>query len=289
MKNTSASYPFDNFPLYRNIFTFILIFLSLVSFQIFSQNSVDFDSVKTGKTYKFIMFDETEYIGKVLSVNSARIRIVSDKIIYNLSPDDIFSITKDNTPTVYSIFMNIRGGAVVLGESKYSYSNREKIFGGYNIGIDNVIPIDEKKGIRFDLLYCHIFRPENNAPGNYYQNYYDDVQMYSFSGNFVLGSFRSDNKFYYYANAGAGIHITSQGATTNTHYDVQNNLITEITEHDPNIGFFMSFGVLGGIKLTKKLGAFINFQANFYGQYHEIIIIGRESNFPFSAGVSYFF
>ncbi len=266
------------------LYVFLLLTL-LTGTKCYSQKSLNPDSLTAGKTYKIILFDDTEIIGKVAAVDSAHIQIKSDDGYQKISKDDIFFVSGNIIPKIWNGILSVRGGFTILLNSKYS--NKTKSFDAYNIGVEGVFPVKENSGIRFDLQYNHIFRDRVNYGAGYFDN--DDVSMFSISGDFLLGNFRSNSQFYYYVNMGGGFHITYEGTRTQYYYNSQNILVSSSYNSNPDISLFLNVGGTAGIKLSKRFGAYFHVQLNTFSGDGGFLFFWNEVNLPVGAGVSYFF
>jgi hypothetical protein len=264
------------------IFIALLILFQIFSQQIFSQKLIDIDSIKAGKSYKFVMFDQNEITGKVLEIDSVRILIKSDDGYQKINKEDIFSASGNLIKRVYNGILSVRSGFTFLLNSKYM--DKTKTLNGYNIGIELVTPVNEHSGIRFDLQYNRILRDRVNFGAGYYDN--GDVNMFGISGDFLLGNFHTSSYFYYYLNMGAGFHVTNED--TRTEYNYNNEVMYEFNRN-PDINLLLNFGGTAGIKLSKKFGAYFHIQLNTFSGDGGFLMFWRETNLPVSAGVSYFF
>jgi hypothetical protein len=263
----------------------VLLFTLLPVSKCYSQKSLDPDSLTVGKTYKIILFDDTEIIGKVAAVDSTYIQIKSDDGYRKISKDDIFFVSGNATPKVWNAILSIRSGYTILLSSKYN--NKTKSFGACNISVEGVFPVKENSGIRFDLQYNRIFMDRVNYGAGYFEN--DDVNMFSISGDFLLGNFRSNSQFYYYINMGGGFHVTDEGTKTQYYYNSQNILVSSSYDSNPDISLFLNAGGTAGIKISKRFGAFFHVQINTFSSDGGFLFFWGEANLPLSAGISYFF
>jgi len=62
---------------------------------IFSQYTLEQDSIRTGSTYRFVLYNDIEVIGRVTSQDSVYLRIAGADGIYRLKKEDIFIVSKN--------------------------------------------------------------------------------------------------------------------------------------------------------------------------------------------------
>ncbi|RPI12978.1 MAG: hypothetical protein EHM58_19325 [Ignavibacteriae bacterium] len=269
----------------KNIFVFV--FFSLLLFfsrQVFSQIAIDIDSIKTGKVYKLIMYDNQEFIGKVISKDNESLKISSGKVTYRLHNRDIHEIYKDAGHSVYEYIFSVSGGITYYGESEsyhYHYSVHNSI-NGFNAGIEGIHPIKKTNGLRLSLHYNSLHRDDDTTTASQIFTY-TDVNIYSLTGDYLLGNFNTKNKFYYYFNMGAGFQIVDEGTYT---YTYLNNTFTYNPK--PVFKLMIDLGFTAGIKISKNFGLFTHAQFNnvFNGW---LIFLYDDRSYPLSAGISYMF
>jgi hypothetical protein len=265
---------------------YIVLFLALLpASSSYSQKSLDPDSLTSGYTYRIKLFDDYEIIGKLTRIDSAKVILKSDDGFREIKKNDIFFISRTSVPEIWHNIISLKSGLTFLLHSRYE--NYAKALNGFNIAAEGVFPVKENSGIRFDLQYNRIIMERKYNQMGYFD--YGDVNMISFSGDFLIGDFRSKSQFYYYINLGVGLNVTRTGK--NTYYSQYSPGSAQIftTEPSTDIYLFVNAGGTAGLKLSKRLGVFVHTQINTFGSEGGFLILTREMHLPVSLGVSYFF
>lgn len=267
-----------------SLFYIVLLPILLSVSTCYSQKSLDPDSLTSGNTYRIKLFDDSEIIGKLTGFDSVKVIIKSDDEIREIKKNDIFFISKTSIPEVWKTIISLRGGLTFLMHSRYE--NYANALNGFNFSAESVFPVKENSGIRFDLQYNRIIMERKYDVMGYMD--YGDVSIVSFSGDFLLGDFRSKSNFYYYFNIGAGLNLTFTGRNT-YYYQYAGNSNIYTTEPDRDIYLLVNAGGTAGIRLTKRLGVSVHSQFNMFGSEGIFLPFMKEISLPVSLGVSYFF
>lgn len=257
-----------------------VIIATLANEVTFSQTLRPDDSLSTGIKYKVILFDEEEIIGALISQNNETISIKSDDILMTIERNNIFSITKDISPSHYKYLATLNTGTIpnssqygsyrsnFIINARFSYFYSEK----KNIGLDiSFIPFKEES---YEYAYDY---------GNGAMETYTDI-----IANAQLGTFDKNNTVDVYLNLGAGIHIFHRSSYNYTYYSFYDSGYYSYY-NKPYTRLYPVLQIGGGliIKPAYNIGINIEFDMQAYG--FGYIFFPAEANFPIKAGISYYF
>lgn len=107
-------------------FSLFAAFLLVQSAVLYSQNQTDFTKIVPGKMYKLVLFDDTEILGTVITVDSANVSVrTHDNMTVIIPKSNILYFTSDLTPSKYRFSLSLLGGVSLLSEeSEYNYYGR---------------------------------------------------------------------------------------------------------------------------------------------------------------------
>lgn len=275
----------------------LTVILTLVSYS-HSQGKYSLPEFKIGKTYKFILFDESEIIGKVLSVDSVSVKIQQQDLqVILLSKENIFSVSADITPSQYGGIAYIGAGTFFLtnNEGYYGYS-----YGSYSSSIKTplsfqlaeVIPLSENKGLRIDFSYSHLKRtsPQYNLLYNPYERNVSDIDVnyYTFTVGIAFGTMKPKDKIVAYGFFGAGIHHENVGEYTSQYYSTYDSTLhTNYDEGRANTNLTLNLGGSVGLRFSKTLGLYLDAQyiINTYGDGFFFLFYPARGYIPIRAGL----
>lgn len=271
-------------------FIFISVFIFLFTHLSFSQEYSKLDSIQTGTKYKFILFDETEIIGKVISQDSVSIAVQTDKMTVILKKDDIFSVNLDLSSGKYKFIISASGGIVFL-TGPYDDGPYGSLYKrGITFQTSGLYPLSDSKGIRFQFSYSRIKR-DNDSQGNYY--YYSTLEggnrsFYSFKIGVAIGTFKSITRLSGYFDLNAGIHFTNTEELRTTNYNpYDSTYYTQIYSSRRSTYFVLGIGAGASYRFSRNFGAFAELEYNMISSEGFFFLWGN-GYFPFRAGISYF-
>jgi len=292
----------------KNILTlhsifFVIFFIASVN--AYSQVSLNPDSLKTGVSYKFVLYNETEVIGKVTGTDSVYIHVSDDRGAYRLRKEDVFFISRDLVRSKFNIILSLGGGIGILnafGENNYGYGygyGNSDYKPKFSLQATGLIPLGDNKGIRLDIGYSRWKRGESIQPyysGEGYYKYGEQSKDYYYlKGDFVYGSISPVNKFWIYGIAGFGIHVMKDGASfyESSHYNSYDS--TYYFNHDEYPSYnrtsaVISLGAAFGYRFSKQLGVYADAQLNtltYNGFFFLFWGEGGANYIPIRAGITY--
>lgn len=285
----------------------LFIFAFCVSLNIYSQLSLNPDSVKTGVSYKFVLYNDVEVIGKVTSSDSLYINVLADNGSYRLKKEDVFFISRDLVHNKFRVMLSLGGGVSFLNHGNgdyayydyYGYSNNYEFKPKYSFQLSGLFPLGENKGIRADFGYS---KWKKDAFTYYYNSGYEDYtsyteqtkEMYYFKGDFVFGLISPVNKFWIYGDAGFGIHFVKDGPYTDTHKYYQNwdSTYHTSTYNSPgqnNTSAVLSIGSALGYRFSKQLGIYVDAQLEIVPYEGSFFFFwgSGQTYIPVRAGITY--
>jgi hypothetical protein len=280
----------------NNLFLFAVLTICFISHQqIFSQEIVDIDSLKNGKSYKIVLFDDRELIGQIISSDSLSIRLKDNNNIYRIKKDDILKISNEIQRTVPFLILNVNGGYSIVAGNYRSYSSSSVQIKGFNLGVEGILPLSEYRAIRLGLDYSGLKKPgytdtyyylENS--GSYTKEEESNIRLISFRTDYLFGDFRSSKKFMYFFSAGAGVNFYHESAYSS--YSVHNDTIYYMSQNGERNSTSMIFaiGLYAGYKISNKMGIQGQIEYNLIANEHIFDHLDG-GFFPFKLGFFYIF
>jgi opacity protein-like surface antigen len=271
----------------------IIFFAAVVTQSLYSQES-DIN-LEAGKKYKIILFDDTEIIGRVISIdkNSVKIQTSSGETIHVLKENILYAST-DLTPKHYKFSFSLLGGTSLLADNYYHYyyTSDKKSLSGIHADITGLFYLSDSKAIKLDMSYSHFKGQDytSESYGGYPPSYYSSgsVTYFSFKPNIVLGYFKPKERFIGYGSLGIGIHYTKEGEWTeqwyNT-YDSTYRIYTTPERSYVNAVFSLGGGV--GYRITDNLGIHGEIEYNLITSDASFLFFGGRGYFPLRIGVTY--
>jgi hypothetical protein len=255
----------------------------------FSQESLN---VEKGKKYKFVLFDETEIIGRVIEADSSIIKVQQETKTVFIRADNVLYISTDLTPTKYKSSFSLLGGVSLSADDRsYSYYSQNQ---GINFNLMGMFYISETKAVKIDMGYSY-FKPGTSAIQLLYYPYYPveysggEVSHFTFKPNIVLGTMNPANRFMAYGSLGLGINFTHQNERTERQYsDYDSTYHTYITPKRNYTNAVISLGGGMGYRFTKNLGIHAEIEYNLVTAGEYFFIFGGRSYFPMRAGITYY-
>lgn len=275
-----------------------LIFILLSSsFQglLFSQNLSSIDSITTGHIYKFVMYDETEVTGKVISIGPENIKLKNDKgenII--LIKDNILYYSTDITGSKYYASISLMGGVSFLtNHHMHSYGGGPQT--ALHLDASGMFYLSDNKAVKIDAGFTYIKANYDNgivAPliYPYYPSIYEggDISYFLIKGNFLLGTFNPQKNIIAYGSVGFGIHYTLINEIhEQNYYDSAYHSSTISSASDVNAVLSIGGGI--AFKLSKQIGIHSELEYNLVTSDNNYYPMhAGKSYFPFRAGIIYF-
>jgi hypothetical protein len=237
-----------------------LLFLFITNTS-FAQEYSKLDSLKIGTKYKIILFDDTEIIGTVISTDSSFVTVNTGKNYSKVKKDDIFNISRNLTPSQYSLLLSAAGGVIFPG-AEFFYRNNRDYDPSLSFQLNSAFVVSSNKAFRIDLSYSKLVRKKpyyviSSTGGN--------VNMVSLSFDFVIGELKPESFFTAYGILGLGMHYTFIPAYTETvswGYDTTYNTYTSKYEEESRMNAVLRVGGGLGVKLSKHLTVFGEVQYN---------------------------
>lgn len=280
---------------------FTLLFLFSAS--VYSQNSNDISKLTLGKTYKIILFDDTEITGKLIGIDSVNVRVETEnKNIIIIPKNNILYYSTELEPSKYNACVTLMGGISVPTNESYTYYNNES-HPGPNFNAALLLFLSDTKAVKIDAGYTYIKR--NND--NYYYPYPvtdpahqstftgGDNSLYSLKFNMLFGKFSPDERFMYYASLGIGVHLTHTGDYTETYWLQNYPDTSKWTYHVSNVTYpieanlVLGIGASLGYRVSKNFGIKAEVEYNLVTAANYFLFFGGRSYFPMRAGVFYVF
>lgn len=250
---------------------------------LFSQANINQDSVISGITYKFVLYNDEEIIGKVISHDSVFVHVLSDNGAYNIKKDNIFLITRELIRDKYKVIFSLGGGT-----AHFSFDFSDAPFTGkYSFQLNALLPLNKTQGIRIDAGYTTF----NSKFDNYTYTYAEGpktINMYYLKCDYVFGDMEPGQKEWAYGIAGIGLHFWNEPEYESTYYRSYDS--TYHTSHFPGFSYtnaVFSVGAALGYRITKHFGIYGDIQLNaitFIGYFPFFI---GEVYIPVRAGITY--
>lgn len=277
----------------------IMIFLFIALFSLtYSQQILKIDSLKTGATYKFLMYNDNEFIGKITDTDSLYIKISDGKRSYRIKKEDIFSVSKKLEYNKFRVVLSAGGGTSFL----YSF-NENKIYDKYNPGyslqLACLFPLDEFKGIRVDAGYSKWIKNAYTVP-DYFghpgtSSYSEQTKdYYYFKSDIAIGLISPSNKFWIYGLSGFGIQYMREGALNiNYGYYLQDSVYYTKSGNTEAVTFnsaLFSIGGSFGYRITNNFGVYADAQMEYishHGFFNIFTWSSNETYFPVKIGMTY--
>jgi len=284
-----------------------LVLLVLISLPVFSQNQTDVTNIVVGKTYKIVLFDDTEFIGKIIAADSVSVSILTDNGSKVTIPrNNILYYTTDINPSKYSYQLALLGGASFLTNDSYVYEggylNNNK--SGPNFNLSFTYFLSDVKAIKIDVGYTYL---KANYDYYYYAYYGEsdplhqptvdggDIGMYGIKCNLLFGRFIPEERFQLSGAVGFGIHLNSIKSTTYTSYQrnyPDTSTWTKYTDYNPartDVNALFCLGVSFGYRFSKHLGVRAEAEFDFISTSGIFFYGGGRNYFPVRAGMFYSF
>jgi hypothetical protein len=273
------------------VFGFSVLIVFLLASNSYTQEYSKLDSVTSGRTYKIILFDETEIIGKVVKQDSLNIYLLSENMLKTIRKDDIFNISRNLTPSKYNFIISAGGGISFLVGDRYesSYRGYDSQFG---LQLSGLFPFSDNKGMRIDFGFSKFKRSEDYYYLHNY-NYNDtyeggDLTFYSVKGEFVYGLLKPSSRFLVYGSVGLGLHVSHEEETRHTYYSSYDSTYqTWISPSEDYTFAVFSLGASAGYKFYRNFGVYVDAQYELITAYG-LFFFGN-GHFPLRAGVVYTF
>jgi hypothetical protein len=291
----------------KNPFLAFIFLVILVSSPVFSQNQTDLTNITVGKSYKIVLFDDTEILGKILAADSIAISVLTENGSKVIIPrNNILYYTNDLNPSKYSFQIAFTGGvSLIMGDNTYysgSYSNNSK--SGMNLNLSGTYYLSDIKAFRLDVGYTYLKANYNNNYSYYGYGGPDPLHpstiegggmgLYAIKGNLLFGRFVPEERVQINWSVGFGVHISDVKAITSTYYGrnyPDTSTWTKYTNYDPaktTVNALLSVGASLGYSFTKHFGVKADAEFNFVTASPYIFYAGN-SYFPLRAGLFYSF
>jgi hypothetical protein len=262
-------------------FIICLLFILVSADTSFAQEYSNLDSLKTGVKYKLILFDDTEVIGRIVSNDSEYVKIETGKGVLQIRKDDIFTISKNLTPSKYKFMFSLCGGL--------AYPT-EEFFGGRDTWFKHSFAIQLSGGylfkpckvIRLNLEYSRL-KAIPPGWGIDIQSEGGDADMYSLRADVLVGELRPKYNIIAYAFVGLGIQYSFVSArTTKEYWNSTYHTFYYEAQKDFNAVFCLGGGV--GYRITPVIGV--------YSEINLAVTTNKYSNIegyiPVKFGLAYF-
>lgn len=285
----------------------IAAFIFLLSSLAFSQNQTDISKIIIGKNYKIVLFDDTEILGKIVSFDSAVVRIeTSNNSTIIIPKNNILYYSTELEIPKYRFLVSLMAGASFItnniydyGYGIYNYYGNQNKKQGLNINAAAIWFISDTKAVKLDAGYTYVKAGDYSYVTNYdplYNTTYTggNISMYSIKANILFGRFKPEERIILYASLGFGIHITNQEAATESYYSsgypdtawtLQTNHILPTSE----VNAVISVGGCAGYRFSKHFGASMEMEYDMITGENYFLFFGNRNYFPLRAGIFYIF
>ena len=267
--------------------TITLLFLLFSANISFAQEYSKLDSLKIGAKYKIILFDDTEIIGTVISIDSDYVTINTGVSSKRIRKDDIFNISKDLTPSRYGFMFSAGGGISIMtgGFFNEHYSDFSTL---YSLQMNAVFVESGTRAFRFDLGYSRFKRKQIYEFMSDFQG--GDLGMFCFKGDFMFGDFKPSSAVNPYGSVGLGIHLLMEDKYS---YNVYNSWDSSYNSYSnpiyKSIDAVLSVGAGVGFRFNKHLGAYAEIQYNMITYGGGFLFFGFGTGyFPMRVGITYY-
>ena len=277
----------------------IAVFLMIQSCIVYSQNQNDVNKIIPGKKYKIVLFDDSEIMGKVISVDSVNVVVQNEyKTTVIIPKNNILYYSTNLTPSIYNLSVSLLGGPCFFAGNNTFTGYQNKIKPGINFNLAGIFYISDTKAIKIDAGYTYL-KPD-------YEDYYyasdaghpstyegGDISQFLAKGNILIGSFNPSQRLMVYASLGFGIHYMSQKSSTYTYWyrnyeDTTWNKSTESRQSQSYVNALLSVGAALGYRVTSRFGIMGEIEYNLISN-EGIIFWSSSSYFPVRLGVYYNF
>jgi hypothetical protein len=228
--------------------------------------------VEAGKNYRFVLFNDTEIIGRVTYADSSIIKVQTKQGNFNISKDNILYVSTDLTPNKYKYSVSLMGGVSFLNNSGYSYYSRDSEAGPH-INLSGMYFMSESKGIKLDASFS-ISNP-NFTDSYVYASSGPEADKFeggrstyfSIKPSIVLGAFKPADKVLAYGSLGFGISYLKREAITHTYYyptypDTGYEKHVNVTKAFNKVSAIISIGAGLGFRITKNLSILTEAEIN---------------------------
>jgi hypothetical protein len=274
----------------KMIFLFPALSILLFSNFSFPQDYSSLDSIHTGRKYKFILFDETEVIGKVVSQDSVSISLQTEKMTVILKRDNIFSVTQDLYPSKYEFIFSASGG-ICFPTGPYDGGPYGRLYKrGLTFETNGLLPFSDTKGMTFELSYSRIKRDADYYGYYGYNGAFEggELTYYSFKLGFVVGTLKGNQPLFAFADFSAGIHFSNWAEIKETYYSVYDSTYhTYIIPAYSSTDLVLGIGGVLGYRVSRNFGIYGKLEYNMIASGGYFFFWGN-GYFPLRLGVSYF-
>lgn len=265
-----------------------LLTLIIISHSAYSQEYSALDSLKIGSTYKIILFDDTEIIGKIIQNDSEFVTVNAGLANRKIKKDDIFNISRNLIPSKYR-FMFSAGGGIIFPGGEFPYGNNRHYNPSISFQLNSAFVVSPSKAFRIDVGYSRI-KKKSSEPGYSYSG--GDANLISFRCDFIIGVLKPESFYTAYAIVGLGLHYTFVPAysVTSTWRNSDTSYITHTynIEQEQKMNFVLAIGGGAGIKLNKNLLIYTEVQYNSVTYNSEFFFFPFASGYiPMRIGISY--
>jgi hypothetical protein len=282
------------------ISSFVIILLLFQTCVLYSQNQNDVTKIIPGKKYKIVLFDDSQVIGVVISIDSVNIIVKTEnKTMLIIPRNNVLYYSTNLTPAKYNFSVGLLGGISVFTGNNILNGNSTKIKPGVNFNIAGIFFLSDSKAIKLDAGYTFL---KPTYDGYYYASYPDrppvyeggDISQFSFKGNIMVGNFDPSDRFMMYASLGFGFHYMKQKEHTFTYWyrNYQDSTWINYTEYYPAQNLYnavISIGASLGYRFTKNFGVSGEIEYNLITANGLFLLFGSGGYFPIRAGLFYIF
>jgi hypothetical protein len=268
------------------LITALISFITLTNSSL-SQEYSPLDSIKVGSNYKLIMFDESEIIGKVISIDSVYIKIDKGRQVLSIRKDDIYDVSKNLTPSKYRFMFSTGGGISFPAAELVGVTNRDYKH-SYTFQLNGGYLFKPGKAIRLDFGYSRLKRKLTESWGDIAIEG-GTADMFSMKGDLLVGELRPKFNIYAYAFVGLGLHYINLDETIITQY--MNYDSTYHTYRYEAVNEFNAVFCVGGgagYRLTKSLGIYTEIQYTMASNKSSNIFGYDGGYIPVRFGLTYF-
>ncbi|MGA2668069.1 MAG: hypothetical protein ABSF32_04025 [Ignavibacteria bacterium] len=279
----------------------IITFLLILTGYVFSQNQTNVANILSGKTYKIVLFDDTEIFGKVISVDSANITVETQNRAKVIVPrNNILYYTTDLTPSKYNCLLSLLGGVSLFSKDNdyNTYNNGSTVGPNFDLGF--IYFLSGTKAVQIDAAYTYY-----KAKYDFYNNYNTDphyqetfsggnASLFSFKGSIMFGRFEPAERIILCASLGLGIHYTAQQQVTESYWyqpypDTTWKQGAYITPAHNDLNALISIGGSMGYRFSKKLGVKVEMEYDIVTGGYAFFFLGGRNYFALRGGIFYIF
>lgn len=282
-------------------FALLLIPLGLLK----SQDNLRLAQLETGKSYKVVLYNETEITGILKFADYGSISIVKPNGSVVVIPrDQIYYVTQDETPLKYKASFAVLGGALFITNKSFGNLNYWSLKGesGPHVTISGTWFLTDHKALMFDAEYSH------NDPdfSGFYKTYPNpdaahinsltggSKSFYSFKCDLLYGNFGTKDNVMYGVYMGLGVHVMDQRMiymNYYTHYngDTTFNKYVETYPETIEIGAVLSIGGTVNFQISKHYGIRTDLEFNLTSSKGDLLFTGGRNYLPLRIGAYYIF